>query len=147
MELYITEYNCKFKLNAQYMRNNLIAVCKYIEFLKGKLDLFSVDKMTCTAYLDDYISRPDEYTNNGAKCFCDACRIPMYAHWSGYYKMTADDTLQFIIINKPADIFSAFVLTAERRIPREYVLKIDTATYNGESYENLYKQCVERNAH
>lgn len=129
MKLVIKKSNYENDAKAPFVKRNLVEVCKWFNFIEDNMHVqFQDEHISLEIELDYFIASPNMYTKNGAHT--DHQMLPTRGSWDCYCAMSSNKIpLNFIYINKSADIFNSFSLHIPFARDAE-VVEIDTRTYN-----------------
>lgn len=129
MKLIIKKSDYENAEKAPFVKRNLVEVCKWFNFIEDDMHVqFPDERITLRIGLDYFIGNPDIYTKNGMKTYYQM--LPTRGLWDCYCLMAPNKIpLNFIYINKSADIFNCFSFGLSFSRDAE-VVEIDTRTYN-----------------
>ena len=129
MKLIIKKSDYENAAKAPFVKRNLVEVCRWFNFIEDDMHVqFPDERITSRISLDYFIGNPDIYTKNGMDTRYQM--LPTRGLWDCYCLLASNKVpLNFIYINKIADIFNAFSFGVSFSRDTE-VVEIDTRTYN-----------------
>lgn len=135
MKFTITKANYITCTVAKSAKVNLLDVCKWFNFIEDDMHVqFPDDHITLRIAFDYFIANPSNYMNNGVfgvHSWTNHLKLPTHDNWESYCLFASNKIpVQFVYINKHADIFSGFEFGVQLDRDLEW-MEIDTRTYDG----------------
>lgn len=137
MILTIKKADYKSKLKADFVKNNLLEVCKWFNFIEDNgLTDFPDNHITMYINLDYHIDLPDCYMNNGVYFYSYSMtigrKLPTRPTWDCYCIFAPNKIpMQFVFINKTSNIFNSFNFGAQFSALETDLVEIGTREYDG----------------
>lgn len=137
MILTIKNADRESKLKIDLVKNNLLEICKWFNFIEdNNLAEFPDNHITMSTALDYYIDSPDRYMNNGVYFgsygMAVGRKLPARPTWDCYCIFAPNKIpTQFVFINKTSNIFNSFNFGAQFSALETDLVEIDTREYDG----------------
>lgn len=137
MILTIKKADRESKLRTDLVKNNLLEICKWFNFIEDNgLAEFPDNHITMSIALDYYIDSPDYYMNNGyyfnSYSMAVGCKLPARPTWDCYCVFAPNKIpMQFVFINKTSNIFNSFNFGIGFSALETDFVEIDTREYDG----------------
>ena len=129
MKLIIKKSNYENDTREPFVKRNLVEVCKWFNFIEDDMHVqFPYEHINLGIFLDYFIVNPNMYTKNGLNTAYQM--LPTRGLWDCYCLMASNKIpVNFIYINKKADIFNSFSFGDTFGRDAE-IVEIDTRIYN-----------------
>lgn len=137
MILTIKNVDHESKLKIDLVKNNLLEICKWFNFIEdNNLAEFPDNHITMYVTLDYHIDSPHCYMNNGVYFssygMAIGRKLPTRPTWDCYCVFSPNKIpMQFVFINKTSNIFNSFNFGAQFSALETDLVEIDTREYDG----------------